>query len=157
MEFYTWLLKQGPDLAKKIVAETRQAYVTAMTQMLDAIKPPKVLLWFSVRTPEYQEQWESSIWNLWGEFPHMVNREMVERIRTHADDYVESISRRGLPQKLFDRNGNPTSFKPFFPAPGEVERTENRYYPSPEMHEEAAALLIPVCRKILHSSEYLSG
>jgi hypothetical protein len=27
--------------------------------------------------------------------------------------------------------------------------TENRYYPSPEMHEDAAAMLIPVCREIL--------
>lgn len=149
MDFYEWLMKQGTDLAKKIVAETRENYVSAMTQMLDAITPPKILLWLSVRTPEYDERWDSTIWKLWGEFPHLVNREMVDRIRNHADRYVECVSRRGLPQKLFDRNGKPTSFKPFFPAPGEVERTENRYYPSPEMHEDAAALLIPACRDLL--------
>ena len=153
MDFYEWLLNQGPDLTNKIVAETRENYVSAMSQMLDAIKPPKILLWFSTRTPEYQERWESTIWKLWGEFPHLVNREMVDRIRGYADRYVECVSRRGWPQKLFDRNGNPTSFKPFFPAPGEVARTENRYYPSPEMHEDAAALLVPACREILRREE----
>jgi hypothetical protein len=148
-DFYTWLIEQGTNLAKRIVAETRQNYVSAMMRMLDAIMPPKILFWFSVRSPEYQEQWGLPIWRLWGEFPHLVNREMVDHMRTHTDRYVECISRRGLPQALFGRDGKPTSFKPSFPAQGEIPRTENRYYPSPEMHEDAAALLIPVCRELL--------
>jgi len=152
-EFYGWLLAQDTEFAKKIVVETRENYVAAMTQMLDAIKPPKILFWFSVRTPEYEEQWDSTVERLWGEYPQLVNREMVDRLRKHADRYVECISRRGLPQPLFDLNGNPTSIKPFFPAPGEVSRSENGYYPSPEMHDEAAALLAPVCRELLEREE----
>jgi Domain of unknown function (DUF6473) len=148
-DFYTWLMNQDEQLVRKIVAETRDNYVLAMTQLLHAITPPKILLWLSVRSPEYPEHWGLPVWRLWGEFPQLVNREMIDRLQTHADIYVECISRRGLPQRLFDRSGNPTSFKPFHPFGGTTMKTENSYYPSPEMHEDAAALLIPACREIL--------
>jgi Domain of unknown function (DUF6473) len=147
-EFYTWLMGQDAQLAQKIVAETRENYVLAMTQLLDAIKPPKILLWFSVRSPEYPEHLALPIWRLWGEFPHLVNRAMLEPLRNRADIYVECISQRGLPQRLFDRSGKPTSFRPFYPSPGVVMKTENTYYPSPEMHEDATTLLIPACSKL---------
>jgi hypothetical protein len=152
-QFYTWLLSQDEQLARKIVAETRENYVLAMTALLDAIKPPKILFWFSVRRPEYQERWELPLERLWGEFPQFVNQTMLDRLRSHCDSYVECVSRRGSPQPLFDRNGNPTSFKAFSLSSAEgVMKTENRYYPSPEMHEDAAELLVPACRKLLNGS-----
>lgn len=148
-EFYTWLVSQDLQLTLKIVDETRENYISAMKQLLAAIKPPKILLWLSVRTPEYPEHMGLPLWRFWGDFPHFVNRTMVEQLRSHADVYVECISRRGLPQPLFDRGGSPTSFKPFYPVPGVDTKTNNTYYPSPEMHEDAAALLIPACRELL--------
>lgn len=149
-EFYSWLLEQGEEFARKIVAETRTNYVHAMTDLLNAIKPPKILLWFSVRTPEYQEELHLSAHRLLGEFPQLVNREMVEQIRRHCDDYVECISRRGLPQALPKRSGDAVEVKDSSSPPlANALKTENIYYPSPEMHEDAAALLIPVCRTIL--------
>lgn len=42
-DFYTWLIEQGTNLAKRIVDATRQNYVWAMMQMLDAIMAPKIL------------------------------------------------------------------------------------------------------------------
>ena len=149
-QFYTWLLGQDLQSVREVVDETRENYVLAMTQLLAAIKPPKILLWLSVRSPEYPEHMGLPLWRFWGDFPHLVNRPMVEQLRSHADIYVECVSQRGLPQPLFDRSGNPTSFKPFYPPPGVVTKTENNYYPSPEMHEDAAALLIPACRQLLN-------
>ncbi|HUD65068.1 MAG TPA: DUF6473 family protein [Candidatus Sulfotelmatobacter sp.] len=152
-QFYTWLLSQDAQLAHKIVAETRENYVSAMTELLDAIEPPKILLWFSVRRAEYEERWELPLERLWGEFPQFVNQAMLDRLRSHSNLYVECVSRRGSPQPLFDRNGNPTSFKAFSLSSAEgVMKTENRYYPSPEMHEDAAELLIPACRKLLRGN-----
>jgi len=148
-EFYSWLIGQDAQLARKVVAETRENYVLAMTQVLDAIKPPKILFWFSVRRPEYKEHLELPVRRLLGDFPQLVNQAMVEQLRSRADIYVECISSRGLPQPIFDRSGNPTSFGGFSPLPSQViMKTENRYYPSPEMHEDAAALLIPACREL---------
>jgi len=122
-----------------------------MAQLLEAISPPKILLWFSARSPEYEESWKLPTWRLWGEFPQFVNREMVDRLRSYSDRYVECVSRRGTPQPLFDLAGNRTTFKSFaLPGVEGVVKTENRYYPSPEMHEDAAELLIPACRELLH-------
>ena len=150
-EFYTWLLQQEQPFARQIVAETRQKYVSAMTELLAVIKPPKILLWFSTRTPEYEEQWELPAWRLLGAFPQLVNRTMVEQLRTHAEAYVECVSVRGSPQPIVDLNGNPASFRVQEAGKSEVViKTHNSYYPSPEMHEDAAGLLIPACRMLLH-------
>ncbi|MGA2213711.1 MAG: DUF6473 family protein [Bryobacteraceae bacterium] len=149
-QFYTWLLSQDRGLAQQILAETRENYLSAMTRLLDAIQPPKALLWFSVRRPEYQERWELPLARLWGAFPHFVNREMVNELRNHADVYVECVSQRGLPQPILDRSGSPASVQDLSLLTSEiVVKTENRYYPSPEMHEEVAALLLTPCRKML--------
>jgi hypothetical protein len=136
-EFYTWLMGQDGDLARQIVAETRNNYVSDMIRLLAAIRRPKILLWFSVRSPDYAERWELPIWRVWGHFPQFVNRAMVDQIRGHADVYVECVSSRGSPHPIVDSNGNPAL---------------NRYYPAPEMHEDAARLLLPACRELLGGS-----
>lgn len=150
-EFFTALLTESPEEAPALVAETRENYVSAMSQLLDAIKPPKVLLWFSVRKPDYTESYELPLWKLWGNFPQFVNRPMVERLRARCDAYVECVSREGLPQRLYDREGNPTTITYCYNllTREPVTETHNRYYPSPEMHREAARLLEPVCRSLL--------
>jgi len=149
--FYEWLLEQGEELSRKIVSETRANYVMAMTELLDAITAPKILLWFSVRTPEYVEQLRMPLHRLWGEFPQLVNREMINEIKTHCDQYVECISRRGLPQPLLRRSGNTDGLmEPSGPLSKAEEKTENHYYPSPEMHEDAAALLAGPCLALLN-------
>jgi hypothetical protein len=149
-EFYTWLLGQNRDFVQKVIAETRENYVTAMTDLLAAITPPKILLWFSTRVPEYQERWELPIWRLFGAFPQLLNRSMIERLRDRADQYVECVSTRGSPQPIIDLNGNPSSFRVQLAGRSEVVmKTQNQYYPSPEMHEDAAQLLIPACQDLL--------
>lgn len=148
-EFYTWLLDQGPDAARAVIAETRARYVAGMQALLARIQRPKILFWFSVRSPDYVEKLELPVRKIFGAFPQLVNRAMIDALRPCADAYVECVSRRGSPQPIVDLNGNPSSFKSPFPQPDEEEKTQNHYYPSPEMHEDAAALLEPVCRGML--------
>jgi hypothetical protein len=150
-EFFTGLLLESPNDLPAVVAETRENYLQAMLRLLEAIRVPKILFWFSVRKPDYQEAYELPIWRLWSNFPQFVNRPVVERLREHCDAYVECVSRRGLPQPLFDSDGNPTvitySYNLLTQQP--VTVTYNQYYPSPEMHRHAADLLEPVCRRLL--------
>jgi Domain of unknown function (DUF6473) len=155
-EFYSWLLGQDKELARKIIAETRENYVRSMTQLFDAIVKPKILLWFSVRKPDYQEELTSSLHRLWAEFPQLVNRPMMDQLQNRCDLYVECVSRRGMPQPIPPtewaelRNlRNPLDFPSQEPK---IVKTENRYYPSPEMHQDAAELLIPACRKLLDAA-----
>jgi hypothetical protein len=152
-QFYAWLLEQDKALARKIVDETRENYVQSMTQLLEAITKPKILLWFSVRQPDYQEELTMPLKRLWAEFPQLVNRSMMERLRSRCDLYLECVSRRGLPQPIpptpwvelrkLGTSSVSSSQQPI------VVKTENRYYPSPEMHEDAAAMLVPACRELL--------
>ena len=133
---------------QQLVAETRDNYVKAMIELLEKIQVPTILLWFSVRSPDYQEiypsvlprqinRWLEQLSNgkigLWrrqnetrvekflGDFPHLVNQTMVDHLKLYSDRYVEYVGQVGLPQPLKTYTGK--SLAP------------NVYYPSPEMHK----------------------
>lgn len=157
------------EFMENLVKEIRANYVSATIELLKAIRPPKVLLWLSTRTPEYKEIYgltssqkfrkdfstfleqlsngkvgffrryqETYVNNLLSEFPHLVNREMIEAIKPHGDYYVELVSQTGLPQMLRDFQGNIVG--------------KDNYYPSPEMHQQASELLNPICQSILEKA-----
>lgn len=138
---------------RRIVAETRLAWIDSYRRLLDPIRVPKVLFWFSKRQPEYVEDYRS-VPTLFGEFPQLVNSEMVGAVRDMCDGYVECVTHRGSPQPLRSRfTGEPVSVDPAadradFRTQGLW--THNRYYPSPEMHHDAAEALTPPCGHLLH-------
>ena len=151
-----------PSFLPQLVAETRENYVKAMVELLEKIQVPKVLLWFSTRSPDYQEVYPA-LWprklnhwlgnlsggklGLWrgrhgtqveqllGDFPHLVNQAMVDQLKPCCDRYVEYTGSPGIPQPLKTYAGQPL-------AP-------NIYYPSPEMHQEVYDKLLPVCQTLL--------
>jgi hypothetical protein len=144
-----------------LIEECRRNYAFAMVELLQKIERPTVLFYYSVRRPNYPDrypnrllQWglrqvgsspllvkafdghfRHALWTLLGRFPHLVNADVVSQIKPHSNHYVECATRVGMPQKLIDLQGEFAGW--------------NRYYPSPEMHEEAARLLEPICREIL--------
>jgi hypothetical protein len=137
-------LLAGGDIAqvKKIVAETRHNWVINMTALLRAIKVPKILLWLSERRPAYREGY-GEVSALFGKFPQLVNASMVRRIRAYADGYVECVSALGMPQPLIHRvTGAPLTITDPWGS-----WSNNWYYPSPQMHDAAAAALEPACRR----------
>jgi len=118
-----------PTRLRKLVAETRENWI---------------------RSYDYRERYHSVL-GLFGEFPQLVNGSMVLAVRQMSDAYVECVSRRGLPQVLVDRfTGRPTSVDLRDDRP-DLKATwkRNRYYPSPEMHEDAAAALEHACRRCI--------
>lgn len=126
----------------RIVRETRDNYERGSIRLLERIRPPTILFWFSKRTPDYRDDY-STHHSLMGEFPQLVNRRMIDTIRSHANAYVECVSTRGLPQRLWaaDQRINGAIL--------EDGVLHNRYYPSPEMHVEATDLLESPCRELL--------
>jgi hypothetical protein len=137
---------------KKLVSETRSGWLINQQQFLGKIKVPVVFLWFSKRTPDYTESYRS-LRALFGEFPQLVNRPMVESVRDLCDEYVEVVTQRGSPQPLFNRFTHvPTTVNPGNDRNDlDLNRawTHNIYYPSPEMQEDAAAALLPICKKYI--------
>lgn len=151
---YQQLLKQNDEkLVKRIVAETRQNWVNNYLKLLQEIKVPKILFWFSIRSPYYQENYNhKGVQGLFGAFPQLVNSTMIKQIRKYSDDYVECISTRGRPQLMISRfTGKP--------APIDMLREDlrslygiqkyNKYYPSPEMQIDAGQVLEKVSKKYL--------
>jgi hypothetical protein len=139
-----------------LVEETRRTYASQMIGLLQAIERPKILLWFSVRSPERPAgRLDLSphalvglvkragralgvvppFEGLLGAFPQLVDRATLERVRPHADRYVECVGRAGLPQAMR--------------RAGRRVIPWNNYYPSPEMHRAAADALLPECQRLL--------
>jgi hypothetical protein len=139
---------------KHIVEETRAAWVASYRTLLSRIKVPVILLWFSKRRPDYVENCRS-VGDLFGEFPQLVNAEMVSKVREMCGRYVECVTGRGSPQPLFSRfSGAPVTVDPARDRPdfgGGPAWTHNCYYPSPEMHEDAAKALLGDCKRAMES------
>jgi hypothetical protein len=140
-EFLTELMEtESRDRVKEIILETRASYLHNMMNLLQHIYRPKIFFWFSRRSPDYKEGFGTP-WELLGEYPQLVNQAMVDMLRPYIDHYVECISSRGFPQKLWQSDNR-------------IDGTEledgwlvNQYYPTPEMHQEAAELLAPACTR----------
>ncbi len=145
-------LLQGKDRdrLKRIVAETRRNWVESYRKLLEGITVPRILLWFSTRRPRYTEDYRS-LESLFGEFPQLVNGEMVAQIRGFCDHYVECVTARGYPHRLTSRfTGQPVTVVDDWGG----KWTENWYYPSPEMHLDAADKLEKTLRRHLMPRGY---
>lgn len=150
---------------RAVVNESRNNWLQSMERLLAAITVPKVLFWFSTRQAPYVPSYHDS-GRLLGAYPHLVNQRMIDKLLPLTDGYVVCTSSEGLPQPLVDRfTGGPTTVvlesdvKPTQGLDGDplplyrgVWR-ENAYYPSPEMHDEAAAALEAVSRRLLDQGE----
>jgi hypothetical protein len=133
-------------VAQLVVSEIRLSWTLEMIRLLNAIRVPKIVLWFSKRTPDLPPQF-STYEQAAGVFPHFVTREMVETIRPFADRYVEVATSRGMPHRLRNRftGGDATVLLGDAATP----RSEDNYYPSPDMHADVHAALRPVLESFL--------
>ena len=141
----------GALRAVRVVFETRRNWLNSYEHLLNNITSPKILFWFSQRTPEYRIRY-TNLGSLFSSFPQLVNQEMVNKIRTFSDYYVECKSSRGSPQRLTSRfTGEPVQVRLANDRPdfGDTVWRHNRYYPSPEMHIDAAQKLEPICKELV--------
>lgn len=130
----------GAADAKRLLHETRKNWLASYSQLLGSIRVPKVLLWFSKRTPDYRESYED-LHHFMGIYPQLVTDEMVEAVARQADHYVQCTTDRGSPQALVSRfDGSPVEIDLGQDRADFAGQTwkDNRYYPSPEMHQDAA-------------------
>ena len=138
---------------RRIVEETRRAWIESHRMLLARIDVPVILFWFSRRSPAYVMKLGNPS-SLFGEFPQLVNPEMVAAVRRLCDYYVECVTDQGSPQPLISRfTGKPVTVDPALDRPdlgGGSLWTHNHYYPSPEMQEDAAEGLFNTCEKILN-------
>lgn len=149
-EAYNEILRLNSlDLIRELVQQTRYSWLRNTTTLLERITTKKCLFWFSTRNTEYQISFNNEK-TLLGEFPHLIDTSLVDTVKVLADEYVECVSNRGLPQKLFTKNTNTkVEIKYALGLGDKAKKSEyNRYYPSPEMHIDAAKALSNVCQTL---------
>ncbi|MEQ9260141.1 MAG: DUF6473 family protein [Roseovarius sp.] len=128
------------DTLKQIVAETRANYIDEMTQLLNAIKAPKILVWFSNRKPEYEMNY-NTVRGIFAGFPQMIDADTVATLRKALgpqDRFVSLSSRRGLPSRVMNRFTGETMTIPMHNSSGDKQA----YYPSQEMHLDLTKLIV---------------
>jgi hypothetical protein len=128
-------------------------YITEMRVLLNSIRVPKILLYWSTHKPDYKEGLRD-IGAYWGAFPHFINQEVIDALAKDVEHVVQVVSSDGLPQPLHDKEtGEAVEMWPEDRFPGIIHRTSNLYYPSPQMHATAAEALIPVCRGLAEAMD----
>ncbi len=137
--------------ARALVAEIRAAWIASSLALLDRIEVPVVLLWYSKRPPERADDF-SKARRLLGEYPHLITPEILAPLQARTAAYVECVTSRGSPQPLISRfTGQPTTVQTSSDRDdlGGTPWEANKYYPSPEMNEDAAAALAAPCRSLV--------
>lgn len=143
--FKELLQMNDKDRLRRIIAETRLNWISNYEKLLGGITVPKILLWFSTRAPHYP-QGDDTIESLFGAFPQLVNASMMAHLKGICDHYVEVVTTRGYPHRLTSRfTGKPVIVVDDWGG----KWSENWYYPSPEMHIDAAHKLERTVRKHL--------
>lgn len=122
-----------PDKFTEVEAELKKAWVARTRMLLQSITTRKILFWFSERAPDDTTQHRDGKMML--KYPQFITQGMIDAVRKDVDEVVYCSGAKGLPQSLL------VDGKPVLETPFGIPVTENRYYPSPEMHESAAAAL----------------
>lgn len=157
------------DKAPNYVAESRASWLETTRRLVDAIKVPVIFFWYSRREPDYAIDWDAIreqterrrrgeytghfIDGLSGDFPHYVDGPTARAAAAMCDVEAQCLSNRGMGARLMNRHTgkpiDPADYKDRGPEYQAIYSGRNDYYPSAEMHEDAADALEPVVRKLI--------
>jgi hypothetical protein len=166
---WEYLVREEFDALPEYVSETRQSWIEATCQLIEAIGVPVVFFWYSHRQPDYEINWSklrelrdqmapggnpAVVMNeLWSDHPHMVDGPSARAAAAVCSAEARCVSSRGMGAVLVSRHtGQPiegATYKERGMEYRPLVSGRNHYYPSAEMHEDAAAALEPVVRNLL--------
>ena len=137
--------ESGAQGLEAYLAEVRTNWVDNYRKLLEQITVPVILFYYSPRPIDEKIDLESPLGkNPMGRFPQMVNEDCINEVKRLCNGYVECFSDRNLGHPLVSRftgelvEADYSLLGRDFPP---IKETHNTYYPSAEMHEDAAAKL----------------
>lgn len=143
-EAYKALLRnKDENYCHAIRQETKLRYIVSTISLLKRIHIPKILLYFSNRKPSAMPRNFKNVRQFLGEFPHFVDQEVINELHPYTDYYIECVTERGFPHKL------PKELVVSSPIGKPRSIEQDTYYPSPEMHEDAALELVKVAKNLV--------
>lgn len=135
-------LRELDESRFRLVAnEMKNAWIGRTQTLLSSMECPTILFWFSQRQPDDLLSDLSDPTGM--HYPHYVDSAMLDTVKTAAEGYVECVTVEGLPQDL-RVDGRTVLYKP-----SGVPIDENREFPSPEMHANAAQALQSEVERLL--------
>lgn len=144
---YRQLLDElSPGELEELIEETREDWQRSYKELFSKINVPIILFWISVRAPNYTRSYDH-VYDFFGKFPQLVDERWIEGIKGLADVYVECVTNRGMPQRLYSRfTGEAVTIRKRQDMGGALKEY-NDYYPTPEMHEDTADCLLDACQR----------
>lgn len=150
--FWLRLLSEERDVVPTLIAESLESWRASYRRLIEQITVPIILFYFSTKPEDEQVNYNATTRDeFYGSFPQFVDMAAVRDVAALCDHYVECRSKRGLPHRLLSRfTGEPVKvdFGALHSFMENEEHAMNDYYPSPEMHMDAAATLAPVIQKL---------
>ena len=138
------IIDEEPAKLGAYIEETQQNWVQEHQQLLTKISVPVILFYFSTRPKTAGPPRDAdNLLTLFGQFPQLLDGSSIDLVASACAGYAECASTRNQGHRLRSRfSGEPveidnTILDPRLPG----QWTHNWYYPSPEMHEDAATAL----------------
>lgn len=133
------------------VKETQHSWIQDYRHLLTKIHVPVVLFYFSAKAKtEGPPRDADNLLTLFGQFPQLVDGSSIDSVAAACAGYVECTSIRNQGHRLRSRfSGEPVEIDNAILDPRLPGRwTHNWYYPSPEMHEDAATSLTTAVKDV---------
>jgi hypothetical protein len=154
--FDSWsrIINEEPQNLALYVAQSRNSWISASLDLIARIKVPIILFWFSQRPIDVVESVSlEKGFGLMGGYPHLIDRATLDAVRVHCDAFAECYSERNFIFPFVNRfTGEPgvkiDNAKVGTDKSSTLVWTENHYYPSPEMHEDAVPPLLEAIRAL---------
>ena len=139
------ILEEEPSNLDRYIAESQTNWIDQYEQLLRQIDVPVILFYFSVKQKDTDPPLDAKNANaLLEPFPQLIRESSIDTVAARCDDFIECTSTRNHGHYLKSRfNGEPVEVDNSVLDPRMTVRWKrNWYYPSPEMHEDAAASLL---------------
>ena len=153
------VFEEEPDSIARLVAESQANWLESMKRLRAAITVPVIFLWFAPRKPP-PPAWSELlaevgrrplvelVRRMYGPFPQLVDAAMADEAAAMCNVAVSCVSERGMGAPIINRwTGKPIDPIDYRDRGVEyiaLATNRNDYYPSPEMHEDAAAALFEI-------------
>ena len=168
-EAWRRIIDEEIEKAPQYVAESRASWLETTRRLVEAITVPVIFFWFSRREPDYEIDWDAIreqaekrqrgeytghfIDGLSGDFPHYVDGSTARAASAMCDAEARCLSSRGMGQPILRLSTGkpigPDDYKGKGPEYQALLSGKNEYYPSAEMHADAAEVLEPVARTLI--------
>lgn len=153
------ILAEKPDFASQHVEELRASWVKSNLELIEKVNVPVILFWYSRRPQDEPTNFslEGDVFKNMGEFPQFVDSKSVNAVAAKCSSFVECRSTKNTGHPLVSRfTGKPVQVNHGTMSKNpsiKGKRTNflagstNDYYPSLEMHQDAADILFDELKK----------